>query len=61
MTYQIPNPNPNGLHLSINNGNLIVHTSLCYSGNTSFSIQATHDGLTDSNKVNITVIAIPAP
>jgi hypothetical protein len=61
MTFQIPNANPTGVNISIRNGNIIVKTSPCYSGNTSFALHATHDGLTVSNTISVTVIATPPP
>jgi hypothetical protein len=60
LTFQIPNPTPTGINLSISNGILSIKTNHCFSGNTSFILRATHDGLTDSSNISITVVANPA-
>lgn len=61
MIFQVPDLSPTGLHLSVSNGNLLVNTNPCFSGNTSFSIQATHDGLVANNTISIKVVAAPIP
>ncbi|MBK6544301.1 MAG: hypothetical protein IPG12_03330 [Saprospiraceae bacterium] len=61
MIFEIPNSNPDGLKVSIRNGNVIVMANPCYSGPTSFIINATHDWLTVSNTITIQVIDIPNP
>jgi hypothetical protein len=59
MTFQVPNPTPTGINLSINNGILSIKANHCFSGNTSFNLRASHDGLSTDNTVSITIVADP--
>ncbi len=68
LTFKVSEAQSEGLNVFINNGNVIVHTDPDYSGSTSFSVQATHDGLTINNLIEVkviktaqTIIFVPLP
>jgi hypothetical protein len=60
MTFSLATA-PNGITVTINNGIVTVQTIPCFSGSTSFTINATHDELTAANTINVTVIGTPPP